>query len=455
MQNQKTGCAIRQFDGVQQNGDAMIIGEVYWTITLLESYQTDIKQNGGGVSMETNLGAGQNFMRDFTADFAESEIYMGGKIFPKGHFTVAVLNHGKELRTKLLCFGLPLRDAFKQLEDRMFTEEVYDKAVAAVWEIQKELSKVEPFCYLDMEQEADLLDAVLSEDSKQTMTDCFQIAANHFYTNDPSSIHLSTEEKTTLDKGLYIHDCLKRIFNSYSYFCHDLVNFCTAVVNLEASELRNLEQRKESDFAKACHRYFSQPEVMLALYLTQPSVGVAGFALSANVSMQMTVIPDPKQDGDMIIARRFRFCRIMDFLIMDFFEGLHAGHSPRQCEICSRFFLMLNGRLQKYCDGYAPNDPKHRTCRQVGNRMGREAREKSKDHPAKAIYQRRCNTIDHHLRDGKISKPFSIAAKKIAKEKMNLAIKNNVYFTTRYEQEMTQEAIYAETEKQLLCITTT
>lgn len=335
------------------------------------------------------------------------------------------------------------------------TEEVYDKAVAAVWEIQKELSKVEPFCYLDMEQEADLLDAVLSEDSKQTMTDCFQIAANHFYTNDPSSIHLSTEEKTTLDKGLYIHDCLKRIFNSYSYFCHDLVNFCTAVVNLEASELRNLEQRKESDFAKACHRYFSQPEVMLALYLTQPSVGVAGFALSANVSMQMTVIPDPKQDGDMIIARRFRFCRIMDFLIMDFFEGLHAGHSPRQCEICSRFFLMLNGRLQKYCDGYAPNDPKHRTCRQVGNRMGREAREKSKDHPAKAIYQRRCNTIDHHLRDGKISKPFSIAAKKIAKEKMNLAIKNNVYFTTRYEQEMTQEAIYAETEKQLLCITTT
>ena len=85
--------------------------------------------------------------------------------------------------------------------------------------------------------------------------------------------------------------------------------------------------------------------------------------------------------------------------------------------------------------------------------MGREAREKSKDHPAKAIYQRRCNTIDHHLRDGKISKPFAIAAKKIAKEKMNQAIKSNDYFTTRYAHEMTQEAIYAETEKQLLCTT--
>lgn len=119
--------------------------------------------------METILGAGQNFVWDFTADFAGCEIYMGGKTFPKGYFTVAVLNHGKALRTKLLYLGLPLRDALKQLEDRMFTEEAYDKAVEAVWEIQKELSTVEPFCYLDMEQEADILDAILCDDSKQTI----------------------------------------------------------------------------------------------------------------------------------------------------------------------------------------------------------------------------------------------------------------------------------------------
>ena len=85
--------------------------------------------------------------------------------------------------------------------------------------------------------------------------------------------------------------------------------------------------------------------------------------------------------------------------------------------------------------------------------MGREAREKSKDHPAKAIYQRRCNTIDHHLRDGKITRDFATTAKKIAREKLNRATKNNDYYTTSYEQDMTQEAIYAETEKQLLCTT--
>lgn len=188
--------------------------------------------------METNLGAGQNFMRDFTADFAGSEIYLGGKTFPKGYFTVAVLNYGKELRTKLLFLGLPLRDALKQMEDRMFTEEAYDKAVAAVWEIKQALSLVEPFCYMNMDAEDDLLDAVLSEESKRSMADCFRIAADHFYTSDPSSIQLSEEERATLDQGLYIHGCLKRIFNSYFYFCHDLVNFCTAIVNLEASEDR-------------------------------------------------------------------------------------------------------------------------------------------------------------------------------------------------------------------------
>lgn len=40
MRNQKTGCSFRQFDGVQQNDGAMIIGEDYWTVTLIEYCQT-------------------------------------------------------------------------------------------------------------------------------------------------------------------------------------------------------------------------------------------------------------------------------------------------------------------------------------------------------------------------------------------------------------------------------
>lgn len=279
--------------------------------------------------MGTELGAGRNFMRDFAADFAASDVYIGGKTFPKGYFTVAALNHGKSLRTKLLYAGLPIQDALIQMENKAFSPETYDKAVAAVLEIHESLSAVEPFCYLDIMTEIDLLDAVMSEDSKQSMIDCYGVAAKHFYTNDPASIHLSSEEENTLEKGLYIHQCLKQVFTCYFYFCHDLVNFCSAIFLLEDTELRNLKVRSESEYAKACQRYFSKPEVMFCLYMLQPSVSVAGFELTAKSSMEMIVIPNPKAEGEMMFARRFYFRRVMDFLTMDFFEGLHAGHSPK------------------------------------------------------------------------------------------------------------------------------
>ena len=95
--------------------------------------------------MGTELGDGQNFMRDFAADFAASDVYIGGKSFPKGYFTVAAFNHGKALRTKLLYAGLPIQDALIQMENKAFSPEIYDKAVAAVLEIHDALSAVEPF----------------------------------------------------------------------------------------------------------------------------------------------------------------------------------------------------------------------------------------------------------------------------------------------------------------------
>jgi hypothetical protein len=81
--------------------------------------------------------------------------------------------------------------------------------------------------------------------------------------------------------------------------------------------------------------------------------------------------------------------------------------------------------------------------------MGRKEREKAADHPVKAVCETRCNTIDHHLRSGKIDKEFAAAAKRIARNRKNRAISDNQYFLERYNEEMTQEAIYAETERTL------
>ena len=81
--------------------------------------------------------------------------------------------------------------------------------------------------------------------------------------------------------------------------------------------------------------------------------------------------------------------------------------------------------------------------------MGRKEREKAATHPVKVICERRCNTIDHHLRNGKLDKEFATTAKRIAREKRDRAIRDNGYFTKQYEEEMTQKTIYAETEQVL------
>ena len=43
-----------------------------------------------------------------------------------------------------------------------------------------------------------------------------------------------------------------------------------------------------------------------------------------------------------------------NFVLTDFFEGLHYGHYPRKCDICGNYFLMTSARRQRYCTGTAP-----------------------------------------------------------------------------------------------------
>jgi hypothetical protein len=229
----------------------------------------------------------------------------------------------------------------------------------------------------------------------------------------------------------------------------DIANFSTAIMNLEAMKLRDLKTRNEASFAKACNEFFSDPEIRQALYALQPAHGMAGFSLSPDTRMEMIVVPNPNQEGAMMFARRLRFCRIMDFLVTDFFEGLHAGHSPRQCRNCGRFFHMTSGRHQIYCDGLAPNDPKKRSCRTFAARSNRLEREKATDHPALAMYRTRLNTINKHLQRGKIDPEFAEIAKGIAEKCKTKACSSVKYFNEHYASNISQAGIYRAAEKAL------
>ena len=125
----------------------------------------------------------------------------------------------------------------------------------------------------------------------------------------------------------------------------------------------------------------------------------------------------------------------------DLFEGLCVGHAPKKCPICGRWFLTIDARHTKYCGGLAPEDQRRRTFRQIGNLRGREQRELADDHPIKAIYTRRMNTILQSTRRGKLDDETAAAMKKLAKDKMLRAITDTTYAQSDYPKEMEQDTL--------------
>ena len=159
----------------------------------------------------------------------------------------------------------------------------------------------------------------------------------------------------------------------------------------------------------------------------------------ANTTVQYVSVGEPPK-----LARRMSYVSLVGLLRSDLFEGLAAGHAPRRCAVCGRWFLTLDARRTKYCGGFAPGG---RTCRQVGAMRGRGQRELAADHPLKAIYNRRLNTILQSQRRGKLDEATADVMRKLAKDKLQRALSDANYARGSYESEMTQGALLAEAEK--------
>ena len=147
------------------------------------------------------------------------------------------------------------------------------------------------------------------------------------------------------------------------------------------------------------------------------------------------------------LVRRMSYVSFVGLLRSDLFEGLAAGHAPRRCAVCGRWFLTLDARHTKYCGGFAPGDKRGRTCRQMGAMRGRGQRELAADHPLKAIYNRRLNTILQSQRRGKLNAEIADVMRKLAKDKLQRALSDANYARGSYEDEMTQGALLAEAVK--------
>ena len=386
----------------------------------------------------------------FFVDFGDKDIILRGKTYPKGMFATEMLNTDRDTVTKLLSAGAPIFQIFQDLIGGKFSEESFDESKFAILNLTELLFRQKLFSVLDIPAEIERIDRMFSEDSKKLLV-LFHRAKLQLQVEQQlgKQSELTEEGRELFFFGeRLMHDYIE-MMRFYTYAPHDIANFLNAILNLEREKIRTLKKRDESNFAKAYDDFFSNEEIRIRLLASQVTPMIAGYNTRPAMQTEYISLVRPGKRQQHILARRIYFCRIMDFLVADFCEGLHVGHSPKQCEICQRYFLMTSGRHQKYCNGYAPGDKKHRSCRTVGSRIARDNRERSKDHPAKVEYRKRCNTVDHHLREGKIDARFASKVKELAKEKMYRAISDNEYFLNLYQAEMQQKAIYKEAEELL------
>ena len=147
------------------------------------------------------------------------------------------------------------------------------------------------------------------------------------------------------------------------------------------------------------------------------------------------------------LVRRMHYASFPSMFRSNLYEALAVGNAPKRCPICGKFFLTTNARRQKYCTGYAPEDYGGLTCVQVGNRMGREAREKAENRPAIVQYHQAVNAIDKRIERGTLERDIAVKAKAHAKELISGAITDADYANGKYKEDMTPDALIAAVTK--------
>ena len=163
--------------------------------------------------------------------------------------------------------------------------------------------------------------------------------------------------------------------------------------------------------------------------------------------MSITNVSVEYLPGEKGLTRRMHYASFPSMFRSNLYEALAVGDAPKRCPICKRFFLTTNARRQKYCTGYAPEEYGGLTCVQVGNRMGREEREKAANCPAIVQYHQAVNAIDKRVERGTLERDIAAKAKAHAKELVAGAIADADYANGKYKEDMTPDALIAAVTK--------
>ena len=358
-----------------------------------------------------------------TLDFWQDTVTYGKQTVPIGTIGCAALNITDEQIAKLTTLCQPLTEVILMLGTGNVDVSVFPAAEKALWKIICFLQKTKPFSFLDLATDEKELHRLFDEEHIENIVAYIKALQE-------IGAAASFDDKYSHAVGvLKLIQGMSQLGNTLKIFKGGMIDF--------AHKLHD-SQRTPDGYAATFAEHFPKDETL--------SPDNSMWMQLTNTTMQYVSAVMPEKTIPQLV-KRMHYVSFVGMFRSDLFEGLCVGHAPRKCPICGRWFLTTDARQTKYCGGLAPGDKLGRTCRQIGNLKGREQRELADDHPIKAIYTRRMNTITQYLHRGTLDEQTAAVMKELAKDKLERAIFDVAYAKGNYEKEMEQTALLNEAKR--------
>lgn len=371
----------------------------------------------------------------FTANYRDGRVIFGGKSYPAGVFATHLLNqfYIKDTAARIAVFRDDLNyHILTQLKNGYLNITEFVKTGANTLEALKALPKLRPFDGLNIEEIRNSVTTLFTAETGQKICGYFAEKAK-LSLLPQNEIAAGTADRMIIATDFSVIESniaeIKSILLFFDTLADDLIlahgnllKFCNRIDEVERLDEAHLLPLALEIFGDY---HFTQSGRYIAVKKNAKSVTGT-------------------------VAKRLNFESYYSFILTDFFEGLHYGHYHRKCEICGKYFLMQSARRQKYCSyGIAPElyRGKKITCRKYAAVLNRK--EKAENDPIVSLYNRRCAAIRTECGRGTITKEYAEIAKRIAKERKQLAINDDKYAKTQYKKDMSREALYAEVDRNL------
>lgn len=369
-----------------------------------------------------------------TAVYRDGRVYIGGKSYPAGTFAVYLLNqyYKDDTAARIAVFRQSNWNVQEQLCTGYLNKSDFLKASEEILTILQTLPKLKPFSSLDIEAEKQRIEMLFTESNAAAILNylCCRAA-------------VAKMDEGSASLGVFPPEYDKVLFKNAETMCATVLRTLRFYDAISEDMRKAFEQFKKfvsrvGEADRFDERHF--------LPIATEVFGSNPFPLHT----EYIALPKRRNSRILVTARRMTFESYYSFVLTDFFEGLHHGHYPRQCEVCKQYFLMQSARRQKYCTyGMAPElyHGEKISCRRYAIIQGKA--ERAKDNPLKAAYDRRCSAIRSEKSRGTISAEFAQAVQEMAKRRLEQAEEDDAYAKANYYVDLERAKLYADTDKRM------